>query len=103
MSENKASYNSSNQRVVSPNHYQLNINGVDVEAKDIVKAVLDGHEGYVAWCLGDVLTYLIRAGKKDDMVQDFKKAKQFLGFIIDYIDNEVLENIKDVNPDIKGS
>ena len=44
----------------NPNHYNLSCG---VESIEIIKRVL-GLKGFVAFCLGNILKYLIRAEKK---------------------------------------
>ena len=41
--------------------------------------------------LGSAVKYISRAGRKDDIIQDLKKAKQFLEFEIEALENERLE------------
>ena len=65
--------------VISPFHYKLE--GLELESKDIIRSVL-GKEGYVNWCRGTALKYLFRAGKKEDELKDFKKARVYLDWII---------------------
>ena len=63
--------------VHKPEHYQV---VAGVEAKDIIHAALEGlgHIGnYQAWCLGNLLKYRLRAGEKDDVLQDIAKADKF--------------------------
>ena len=38
--------------------------------------------------LGSAVKYIARAGRKDDILQDLKKAKQFIEFEIEAIENE---------------
>ena len=38
--------------------------------------------------LGNSVKYIARAGRKDDIVQDLKKARQYLDFEIEYLENE---------------
>lgn len=45
----------------NPNHYKLSCG---VESIEIIKRVL-GLRGFVAFCLGNILKYLIRAEKKN--------------------------------------
>lgn len=65
--------------VKSPSHYKLE--GLGLESKDIIKSVL-GKDGYKNWCHGTALKYLFRAGKKEDELKDFKKAKEYISWII---------------------
>lgn len=65
--------------VKNPKHYRLE--GLELEANDIIRSVL-GKEGYKSWCHGTALKYLFRAGKKEDELKDFKKAKEYILWII---------------------
>lgn len=63
--------------VYSPSHYRLVLpNGEEIEAIDLIHSVL-GEEGMVSYCRGSALKYLCRAGKKDDLAQDLRKAAWF--------------------------
>lgn len=66
--------------VKSPKHYKLE--GLELEGKDIIRSVL-GKNGYKSWCHGTALKYLFRAGKKEDELKDFKKARVYLDWIIE--------------------
>ena len=68
--------------VHNPDHYKLN--GLNIEAVDVVKAVLTEEE-FKGWCRGNALKYLMRAGKKDKNKekQDFAKAGVFISWITD--------------------
>jgi len=59
--------------VKNPKHYKL-FNGI--QAVEIVARALTV-EQYKGWCLGSILGYRLRAGKKDDALQDIAKANQF--------------------------
>ena len=63
--------------VNNPNHYKL---GCGVESIEIIKRVL-GLKGFVAFCLGNILKYLIRAEKKNRL-EDYKKAAKYLEWVI---------------------
>lgn len=62
----------------NPNHYKL---GCGVESIEIIKRVL-GIKGFVAFCLGNILKYLIRAEKKNGK-EDYKKAAKYLEWVIE--------------------
>ena len=64
--------------VNNPNHYKL---GCGVESIEIIKRVL-GLRGFVAFCLGNILKYLIRAEKKNKL-EDYKKAAKYLAWVIE--------------------
>jgi len=64
--------------VNSPNHYCLE--GLDIEVIDVIKSRLG--EGFVDYCVGNVIKYIMRADKKNGM-EDYKKARKYLDFIIE--------------------
>lgn len=66
--------------IKSPKHYKLQ--GLDIEAIDVIRSVL-GEQGFKDYCHGNILKYLIRAGKKEDELKDFKKAKEYISWIIE--------------------
>ena len=47
--------------------------GLNIESIDVLRAALTPEE-FKGFCKGNALKYLIRAGKKDDELQDLKKA-----------------------------
>lgn len=55
---------------LSPNHYKAESG--DLEAIDVIEKFGLGY------LLGNVLKYILRAGKKDDRLQDLKKALAYL-------------------------
>lgn len=63
--------------VNNPNHYKLSCG---VESIEIIKRVL-GLKGFVAFCLGNILKYLIRAERKNKL-EDYKKAAKYLEWVI---------------------
>ena len=82
--------------VNNPNHYKLSCG---VESIEIIKRVL-GLKGFVAFCLGNILKYLIRAEKKNGK-EDYKKAAKYLEWVIerdrtDKYGNIVLEDINEL-------
>ena len=60
------------------NHYKL---GCGVESIEIIKRVL-GLRNFIAFCLGNILKYLIRAEKKNGK-EDYKKAAKYLEWVIE--------------------
>lgn len=59
--------------VKNPKHYHL-ID--DVESIDIIARSMTT-EQFMGFCLGNILKYRIRAGKKDSLEQDIAKADQY--------------------------
>lgn len=66
-------------KIKSPSHYKLE--GLNCETIDVVKARL-GKEGFKAFCIGNVIKYVLRAEKKNGL-EDYKKSKQYLEWIIE--------------------
>lgn len=65
--------------VSNPSHY---CEGRKYEPKDVIR------DWELNFNLGSALKYVSRAGRKDDIVQDLQKAKQFIQFEIDYLKSE---------------
>lgn len=62
--------------IAHPAHYTYS----EYEPKDVIRA------WGLNFNLGSAVKYVARAGRKDDIVQDLKKAKQFLEFEIEAIE-----------------
>src|SRR5574344_2062450 len=74
-----------NDVISSPNHYKLD--GLDIEVKDILKSVL-GTVGFLGFYQGNIIKYILRAGKKNGL-EDYKKARQDLDWLIEELDEDV--------------
>lgn len=76
-------FNSSGPRATDPigqpSHY---IEGREYEPKDVIR------DWGLNFNLGSAVKYIARAGREDDIVQDLKKAIQFISFEIDYLERE---------------
>lgn len=70
------------------NHYQI----CSFNSIEIIKRVL-GLKGFVAFCLGNILKYLIRAEKKNGK-EDYKKAAKYLEWVIERESYEKYEVIQ---------
>lgn len=66
---------------IKPNHYKLNIKGVDLEVKDIMQEVM-GKEQYKGFLYGNAIKYILRAYKKNG-VEDLEKARKYIGWLIE--------------------
>lgn len=60
---------------ISPEHYKR----LSPEPKDVIRS------WGLNFNLGSAVKYISRAGHKDDITQDLKKAQQFIQFEIDYL------------------
>ena len=74
-------YTEENDVVNKPNHYQLKVNGMDIEVKDLIKAIVKNMNGTKAYYVGNIIKYIMRAEKKNG-IEDYKKARKYLDFII---------------------
>lgn len=74
-----------NDIVSNPNHYKLD--GLDIEVKDILKSVL-GTVGFLGFYQGNIIKYILRAKKKNGL-EDYKKARQYLDWLIEELDEDV--------------
>ena len=62
-----------------PSHYT---EGRKYEPKDVIR------DWDLNFNLGNTVKYVARAGRKDDILQDLKKARQYLDFEIEYLEKE---------------
>lgn len=75
MSVSKSVYDN----VHKPEHYTA---GRKFEPKDVIR------DWGLNFNLGNAVKYLARAGRKDDIIQDLRKAQEFIQFEIDAIEAE---------------
>ena len=67
------------------------------------KQGLMSKEQYKGFLIGNVIKYVVRAGKKDDAIKDLEKAKTYIDFYLELMRNEAIGNIPiniEVNDDI---
>ena len=67
------------------------------------KQGLMSKEQYKGFLIGNVIKYVVRAGKKDDAIKDLEKAKTYIDFYLELMRNEAIWNIPiniEVNDDI---
>lgn len=70
-----------NDIIANPSHYT---DGRKYEPKDVIR------DWGLNFNLGSAVKYISRAGRKDDILVDLKKARQFLDFEIEAVENELL-------------
>lgn len=68
-----------NATISHPSHY---VDGRKYEPKDVIR------DQNLNFNLGSAVKYISRAGRKDDIIQDLKKAKQFIDFEIEALERE---------------
>lgn len=68
-----------NDNIKHPSHY---VEGRKFEPKDVIR------DWGLNFNLGNAVKYLARAGRKADLVEDLKKAQQYIQFEIDAIEAE---------------
>lgn len=66
-------------KVAHPSHY---VEGRKYEPKDVIR------DWQLNYNLGCVVKYVSRAGRKDDILQDLRKARQYLTFEIEALEEE---------------
>lgn len=79
----------SKDMVKRPDHYCFS----KYEPKDVIR------EWGLNFNLGSAVKYIARAGRKDDIVQDLKKAREFLSFEIEALEVDKKELSKNPNPE----
>lgn len=62
--------------MIAPKHYNFS----KYEPKDVIR------EWDLNFNLGNVVKYVARAGKKDDIIQDLKKARDYIDFEIEALE-----------------
>jgi hypothetical protein len=72
--------NPSHYKMIPPSAFERFPEGI--EYFDLMSFVLSHHEPFDAHGIGQSLKYLLRAGKKDPLVQDLKKARWYLDYLI---------------------
>lgn len=68
-----------NDNIKHPSHY---VEGRKFEPKDVIR------DWGLNFNLGNAVKYLARAGRKADIVEDLKKAQQYIQFELDAIEAE---------------
>ena len=84
MLENAKENGCGNDPVKHPSHYQ---SSSGLEVLDVIKAFTEDLSGYQAVYTGNVLKYMCRWHKNNGL-EDLKKAKQYLDWLIDTIEAE---------------
>jgi hypothetical protein len=82
----KKAFGGKPDNIKHPSHYT---EGRKYEPKDVIR------DWGLNFNLGSAVKYISRAGRKDDIVQDLKKAQQFIQFEIDALEEECpIDNIE---------
>ena len=76
-----------------PDHYCFS----KFEPKDVIR------EWGLNFNLGSAVKYIARAGRKDNIIQDLKKAKEFLTFEIEALEAERTKNNSPEHPNCRCS
>lgn len=69
----------SEDKILRPSHY---VEGRKYEPKDVIR------DWGLNYNLGCAVKYISRAGRKDDILQDLRKARTYLSFEIDALEEE---------------
>ena len=70
-------------KAVSGSHYNDVVPGY--QYMEMMQHMLEGKEGVEAHLLGQVYKYLMRAGKKDDVEQEYRKARWYLNCLVKFM------------------
>lgn len=70
-------------KAVSGSHYNDVVPGF--QYMEMMQHMLEGKEGVEAHLLGQVYKYLMRSGKKDDVEQEYRKARWYLNCLVKYM------------------
>lgn len=54
---------------------------------DVIRVMVEDHDGFEGHCLGTVIKYLWRWKQKNG-VEDLKKARAFLDYMIEYVEGK---------------
>lgn len=76
---------------IKPNHYKgVNIEGVDITTIDVIKELckVSTNDTFTDYNRFQSFKYIWRAGNKDPVLQDLKKARQFLDFAIEALEDK---------------
>lgn len=74
----------SDNKISHPAHY---CEGRKFEPKDVIR------DWGLNYNLGCTVKYISRAGRKDDILQDLRKAKQYLEFEIEALEKETVKEV----------
>lgn len=80
--------NEKKEMVHHPDHYQ---SSSGLEVKEVMKAFTENLVGYEAVYTSNVIKYICRWKKKDGL-KDLKKAREYINFLIEEVENEEKEN-----------
>jgi hypothetical protein len=58
-----------------------------IEVIDYMEAKMTS-EQFIGYCLGNVIKYVSRSDKKNNLVEDFKKAQWYLNRLVSFIDKK---------------
>lgn len=73
------------EKVLHPHHYDI-IPGM--ETIDILGTVLNDNKSltpFAAYCLGNVIKYILRAGRKNG-IEDYQKARVYIDWLIEELE-----------------
>lgn len=68
--------------ILHPDHY---CDGRSYEPKDVIR------DWDLNFNLGNVVKYISRAGRKDNVLDDLRKAKTYLEFEIEHLENKTIK------------
>ena len=66
--------------IKSPNHYK---GRYGIETIEVIENFTDDMDGYEGYCTGNIIKYICRWKQKNG-IEDLRKAKQYIDFLIKY-------------------
>ena len=70
------------ETVAHPDHYTWR----GTECKEIIEAMTEGLNGIEAYYMGNIIKYLYRYPKKGTLIQDLRKAAQYVEFLLEHFE-----------------
>lgn len=68
----------------SPQHYKQG----KLETWDIIDDVAQYYDGVVAYYIGNIIKYIVRAPHKGELLEDLKKARTYLDRVISKFEDD---------------
>lgn len=72
--------NGKGDTIKSPNHYK---GRYGMETIEVIENFTDDMDGYEGYCTGNIIKYICRWKNKNG-IEDLRKAKQYIEFLIKY-------------------
>lgn len=78
-----------------PDYYKNN----GLSPIDAFKQGLMSREQYTGFIIGNIIKYVVRAEHKEDPVKDLNKAKDYINFYLELLDDDKVKNVNIATPE----